>query len=270
MDAATYNNQFFAETAGVTTYTVYELTTRGLVLSSSMLSKSAAIDFARDSTDTSSQVYVFKSKCIKSFDPVSDDGGDHPEPNTLETAMEAYQSDEDLDYTPETNVLEPVEEYEEDEVEHTHTLDLSELSGMYLYNYGRGFVLLPQKSSSLYGEKYLMHGWWMPKLKGWFFKESEFDELQNRGVVYVNRLFKVGMNVYDTMKTSSQAKSPTSDVHPGVISEDHSLKGFTLQTYGKGLLLSCRQSRTINGAKYLYDDLGIWNSSANGWFFKMR
>ena len=91
-----------------------------------------------------------------------DDGGDRPKQvsetqtysnNSLEQAMEGQESEEDPDYANQSQHFEP-EEYEEDEqddeVEHTNTLDLSCLSGMYLYNYGKGFVF-SVTSHHLYG-----------------------------------------------------------------------------------------------------------------------
>ena len=285
------NREQFEQYAKNTTYSIYELTANGLVLVSTVLSKSAAIDFARNMTSMSSSVYIFKYKCIKAFNPEppteSYTEQVHNQQNThirfdFETQMMDYNSDEDPDYVPGDITEEPAEEYESDEVEFVREVDLSELSQMKFYNYGKGFILLPRKNSKIFGEKYLLTGWWMPTLNGWFFKESSYNRLVERGATYVNKKFRRGMTVYTKdMKSSiksstirSPSKQTTVRKSPrrsgnGALSRDASLVDFTLSTYGKGLILTCDPSTDVYGSKYLYDNNGFWNQTANGWFFKM-
>ena len=60
--------QSFENNMDTPVYTVYELTKMGHMLNSTFISKSKAIKFAREMTSETSQVYVYKSKCIKAFD----------------------------------------------------------------------------------------------------------------------------------------------------------------------------------------------------------
>ena len=57
----------------VITYTVYEFTHDGLTLPSTFLSKKDAYRYVKDYTDGSSYVHVYKTKCVRTYEPSTHD-----------------------------------------------------------------------------------------------------------------------------------------------------------------------------------------------------
>lgn len=83
----------------------------------------------------------------------------------------------DPDYIPEDDESDDEDE-DEDEFEHEKT-GFIDLNGMVTYmKYGNGWLVKPRKFCRFEGTKYINGGWWMPKKKGWFFRNEEFKELR--------------------------------------------------------------------------------------------
>ena len=81
------------------------------------------------------------------------------------------------------------EELTEDESEYDEDIDLSD---MFFRTYGKGFLLTPPSNHELFGEKYLLNGWWMAKHKSWFFKSEFEDVLLDHGAIKVTEKKNTG------------------------------------------------------------------------------
>lgn len=101
-----------------------------------------------------------------------------------DSLVEDYASSQDEYYVEE----EEVEEVEEDDLEYTSSEELydynNQLKGLMFLEYGRGYIVYPEKTHEMYGEKYMGNGWWNSKAKGWFFKKECYDELIEAGAKY--------------------------------------------------------------------------------------
>ena len=73
------------------------------------------------------------------------------------------------------------DEEEEDEVY---------FDNMKVYTYGKGIILIPNKSSKYYGIKYFQGGFWTPSAEGWFFKKDFLDILTKYGAKFMNEHIK--------------------------------------------------------------------------------
>ena len=157
--------------------------------------------------------------------------------------------------------LEHVED--EAEIEHVEEDEVADFSSMTLRQYGKGYLLMPPKSSQLYGEKYLCEdeiGWWMPKQRGWFFKAEYYDWLLNCGV-------KLGTKTTKSSKSSKTTKSSkTSKTTKTSTNED--LSKMSLEEYGRGYILKTAESDPLYGQKYFMK--GFWNTKQHGWFFQSK
>lgn len=278
--------------ANVITYTVYEYTHDGLTLPSTFLSKKDAYRYVKDYTDGSSHVYVFKTKCVRSYAPTSHDQDTVDAAHTLTNMKSSqvtlvdpeYHSDDDPDYVPEDDHTEVYEEYDEDD-EHG---DVS-LEGMFVKTHGKGYLLVPPSNSEFFGEKYFLDGWWMPVHRGWFFKAEFLDTLTNLGAMYVTKsgksLAKSKSSKSKSKNTSSNPYSPKSRAKsaPASSHSQFDLSSMALSTYGKGYLLTTHSSHPQYAKYYYYDThgftdtqqedgtfthAGFWNSKAKGWFFR--
>lgn len=291
--------------ANCITYTVYEVTHDGLTLPSTFLSKKDAYRFVKDYTDSSSNVYVFKTKCVRTYSARSEDSETLEAANTL-AAMKShktsskgthyvtlvdpdYNSDEDPDYVPDEHDDFGLQ-YEDDYVSDGHEDGDISLEGMFVRAYGKGYLLVPTSDCEFFGQKYFLEGWWMPSQKGWFFKAEFLDTLTNLGAMYVT---KSGKSVKTKTRSASKTLStsaPVSKTRSGKTrassapaSSHTDLSHMALSTYGKGYLLTTVKSHP-HYAKYYYSDthgfsdtvpangtythLGYWNSNGNGWFFR--
>jgi len=267
---------YMEESSKKSTFSLQELKSDGMIFTSYFDSKDKAKSYARRYCDDDSTIYIWKTNCIKIYDPV-------------EQSLE-QDEEQDVDYMPERDLssmtiwkygsgymLIPPEdsEYfgqkyfhdgwwvksqhgwffkkehyqwvidngaiiseEHDEVEEYST----DLSSMMLWSYGKGYILEPHKDSELYGEKYFHSGWWMSKQNGWFFKASEYDWLVDSGAMI----------------------SELDDYSHEEVVED--LSSMTVRSYGKGYLLMPHKTDSHYGEKYFHD--GWWMPKQRGWFFK--
>ena len=223
-------------------YTVYELTNTGLVFTSQFGSKSDAKYFVKKFGMKTSTLYIYKSNCIKIYEPLEEEEEEeeeeveveesHNEQNLVCLVDEEYNSEEDEDYVPE----EELESYDTD------------LSNMRLEKYGRGYLLIPPTDYEYYGEAYFYDGWWIAKQGGWFFKSEFYDSLVQSGV---------------QLEEEEEHLDDEEDTHGYELSLQH----MTISQYGKGYILKTVKTDELYGMKYLLED-GFWNEKAKGWFFK--
>lgn len=240
-----------------THYTVYEYRSDGHILVNHFLSSDNAYDFANKFCKTSSKVYIFSTECDEVFEPHS-----HHEhsstmaehvPSRTSNGLVDYNSEDDSDFDPE-NCSESGSSDEELTEEDDH--EDVDLSDMFFSVYGKGLLLTPPSGHELFGQKYFLDGWWMPKLNGWFFKSEFEDQLIELGAI------KATIKSRKSSKSSKNSKSSKSTI---------SLSGMTFTRYGKGYILTTDETDSRYGTKYLLSNVtngGFWNSNANGWFFR--
>ena len=271
----------FEESASTASYTVYEIKRDGHVLNSQFTSKTRAFDFARNYTSQSSQVYVYKTKCIKIFDAeqsVASSGvrtrsqqADaestfaHNVDMLIQAAEQAdYNSEDDADYVPSGT--------DDDEDDYADMPDLEyDLTGLQFSDYGKGYLLMPNADTDFTGAKYLNNGWWNQSQGGWFFRSQYYDDLIAAGAVYT-----CAGGVSSTTLPSSKRRAGASSgrgrsrVGPSPFSETRDLSGFSIEPYGKGFIVRCAKSNPLfrRHEPYLLGNLGWWNSNGQGWFFQ--
>jgi hypothetical protein len=225
--AATATTSVFEQSSKTPTYTVYEITSDGHVMPSNFLSKNRAVEFSREFTDKTSQVYIFKTKCIKVFDSSIIDSSSL---KLLAQAAEyvsntdTYEGEEgdDADYLPENDPDAGIDETE-------HSVEIGDLDGLIFEDYGRGYMLRPSSSTSFYGEPYLLNGWWIDYQEGWFFKEEHFDQLVEYGATYAKAKTT-------STKSSGKTKTKSSGKTKSSI-ELGDLEGLIFEDYGRGYML---------------------------------
>ena len=249
-----------------TTYTVYVITSAGTVEPAVFSSKSKAVDFARDFTDDDSQVYIYKSKCIKVFDsPLYQDYSSQGLDILADAAaahscedhgLVDYQSNDDDDYDPDMDA----------------EMSDQSLDGLRFETYGRGYLLTPSEDCDFYGEPYLLNGWWNDSANGWFFKKEFYDELVENGAVFMDtsETSHVSSNVTNPspLRKSQTIRVSSKKSHGNLSNVD--LSGFTITRYGKGYIVTGPKNHSQMKAKspYLVGKLGWWNNNATGWFFQ--
>ena len=111
---------------------------------------------------------------------------------------------------------------------------------LYVKDYGKGLLLVPEEGHPDWGTKYYHNGWWMPKHNAWFFKKEYKDFIMSFS------------------KKKSVSKKTTED----------SKKGFNLnfKSHGRGFLLIPEEGHPDWGTKYYHN--GWWMPKYNAWFFK--
>ena len=111
------------------------------------------------------------------------------------------------------------------------------LSGMTLSSYGKGYLLSCDEDHHRYGQKYFYSAWWMPTQNAWFLKSEYYDKMINLGAT------------------------------PAEEDNDLPYAGMTLESYGKGYLMTSDADNRLWGTKYLEDNVW-WNSRHEAWFVK--
>lgn len=180
------------------------------------------------------------------------------------------------------------------------------LTGRFYRNYGRGLILFPTSMEDpLYGQKYLLDGWWMNTRDGpgWFFRTQFEDTLVAHGARRTNLLTRnthvrfsddeeEDLDVLlrevqgdDEDDVSDPDYTPdhreeheyiqeeyiedpvASDAGPDSEDEnDSDLSDMIFIRYGKGYVLKPHKVDPRYSAKYFLG--GWWNAKAKGWFFK--
>ena len=169
------------ETSKTVCFTLNELKDNGMVYTSYFDSKFKAKSYARKYCDDSSSIYIFKTYCIKIYDPEEVDEVEEAEVET--EAVEEEVEEETEEEEEEEAEEEEAEEEEEDEAE-------ADLSSMILWDYDtectNGYVVEPGKDSKYFGQEYFNGGVWLPEQRGWFFTDNftsdKYRWLVERGV----------------------------------------------------------------------------------------
>lgn len=177
-----------------------------------------------------------------------------------------------------------------------------DLSGRFYRNYGKGLLLFPLSTEDpLYGQKYLLDGWWMETRDGpgWFFRPRFEDTLVAHGAVRTNLLSNLERFLdmpkpthvifEDEVEEEEDETDPDytpsyneeheyieeeyiedpvdPEVGPDTDEEhDSDLSDMIFIRYGKGYVLKPHRVDPRYGAGYFLG--GFWNKKAHGWFFK--
>ena len=221
--------QFLDTYSKTTNYMLQELKSNGIIYNSYFDSKKKAQIYAKSICDESSTIYIYKSYCMKIYDPV-DNMDDEPVDNIDDEPVDNI----DENYDPEMD-----------------------FTNMTLWTYGNGYLLEPNEDSEYFGEKYFHEGWWVESQNGWFFKDEHYQWLIDHGVVLSTD--------DDTMETDVEYTDVNlSNMKHGSYGTD--LSKMSLEEYGKGYILKTTKKDTLYGDKYFMD--GFWNKGQKGWFFK--
>jgi len=256
-------------------YSVYEITREGVTNMSTFNSKTKAFEFARGFTSSSSNVYVYKTKCIKVFDASEDRSTFNRNVDMIISAAE--ELDRDPTYHPDKDD----EQTDNDMPELEYCLE-----GLKFYDYGKGYILMPASDTAFVGVKYLNDGWWNASQGGWFFLSQFYDNLVVAGAVYSTRSLpsSSSRSTRSPSSTSSSRATPSSRrqssapeqsssvVTVSPFEQERDLSGFILETYGKGVIVKCNRSNSLfkNREPYLLGNIGWWNESQGGWFFQNK
>lgn len=261
-------SQFFEEQSQDSSYTVYEIASTGIVNTSTFLSKTKAFDFARNFSSETSRVYVYKTKCIKVFDPVGETTPpDHlfsQNVDLLIQAAETMEDDTDPEYVPSGD------ETDDDMPELESCYDLT---GLTFTDYGKGYLLHPTDNTSFYGVKYLNEGWWNESQSGWFFRSQHYDDLIAAGATYEASSTGASASASRTTRsTKSSSARSQQRAGPSPFETERDLSGFSIEPYGKGVIVRCSRSNSLYKSRtpYLLGNLGWWNHKGRGWFFQSQ
>lgn len=284
--------QVFEDSASTATYTVYEIKENGQVLNSQFTSRTRAFDFARNYTSQSSQVYVYKTKCIKIFDAEKTTSSSTvATPGVQTRSQQTSTADEDTAFARNVDMLiqasEQVDYGSEDDADYVPSASDNEddyddmpdleydISGLKFSNYGKGYLLMPNADTDFTGTKYLNDGWWNQSQGGWFFWSHYFDDLISMGAVYTGERLSSETSKRSSTRSSSKGSTDAqanerTRVGPSPFSETRDLSGFSIEPYGKGFIVRCAKSNPLFRRRepYLLGNLGWWNTSGQGWFFK--
>lgn len=182
------------------TYTVYEYTHDGLVLTNQFFSMDDVNRFVDDYSSRSSTVYVFRTSCCDVFRPlntntsrldtlaqvastITDPPFEFATPDEEEAAKGAqsvsFQTDTLLVQSiPEDKEISPFGDFENIEPELPY-------NGFPIRKYGKGYVLIPPQGHELYGKKYINEnrGLWNRNADGWFFRKQFLNKFKELGGV---------------------------------------------------------------------------------------
>ena len=115
----------------------------------------------------------------------------------------------------------------------------SDISNMYLKEYEKGYLLVPnEENDTRIGTKYFLGGCWKPNKNAWFFNMEHYEYL-----VYLGA---------QTIESSAHIYHP--------------MDNTTFEKYGKGYMVYPNDNHPSFGEKYFHN--GWWFPKNNGWFFK--
>ena len=208
-------------------YTLHELTASGVVLSRFFQDYQEAKDFGKATPD-SSTVYIFKTRCVKVYDDLTDEVSHSESASQTELEQHQHQQQRLVD-----------QDYDEDsDYDYDPKLDFSNMT---ISVYGRGYLLKPAEDSDYFGDKYFHNGWWISSQNGWFFKASNYEWLLENG-------------------------AQEEECEETMIESDTNVPDTTVSKHGKGYLVKPNHCHPDYGEKYYYG--GWWMPKHNAWFFK--
>lgn len=131
-----------------------------------------------------------------------------------------------------------------------------DFSGMTFETFGKGFILRASDDHPLFGEKYLLSGWWNAKQQGWFFKSEFESELIDHGAQFIS------------LEDDESEQYTEDEVAAATAMTGIDLSMMTLEEYGRGYVLFPPTNHPLFGEKYFRD--GWWRPDLGGWFFRSR
>ena len=156
--------------------------------------------------------------------------------NMLIQEAEYVNSDDDADYVPSGSE-------DDDDEDYADMPDLEyDLTGLKFSDYGKGYLLRPSRSTTFTGVKYLNNGWWNQSQGGWFFRKQYFDDLLEAGATYRTGSTSSDSSRSSRLSTRSNATNGTnasssSRVGPSPFETERDPSGFTIEPYGRGVIL---------------------------------
>lgn len=161
-------------------YSVYETTHDGIVLTSQFLNRDDVNDYIDRFTSRSSYVHVYRTSCCDVLYPFSstETGMVTPTPAPISIPQtpkkvsrrnNSFSTDISMDY----------------EMLDVSPVIVSPFSEMIIRKYGKGYVLIPPEDHELFGEKYINEnrGWWNKNAQGWFFKKNFLQSFLDLGAI---------------------------------------------------------------------------------------
>lgn len=168
-------------------YTVYETTHDGLVLSSQFLNRDDVNDYIDRFTSRSSYVHVYRTSCCDVLYPFNSTESGMVTPTPTPTQVPSTPSRPSRSSRRnKSNTTEISMDYEMlDDSRGTTPVFVTPFSEMTIRKYGKGYVMIPPENHELYGEKYINEnrGWWNNNAQGWFFKKNVLQSFLDLGAV---------------------------------------------------------------------------------------
>ena len=189
-------------------YTIYETTHDGLVLTAQFLSRNDVNDYIDRFTNQSSYVHVYRTSCCDVLYPFSEMTTPMPSPSSPPTQASPTQASPSPPPTPtrlSRSTMPPTParlsrssrrnpsittelsmEFELlDDSRGTTPVFVTPFSDMTIRKYGKGYVMVPPTDHTNYGDKYINdnRGWWNANAHGWFFKKNVLQSFLDQGAI---------------------------------------------------------------------------------------
>ena len=132
-----------------------------------------------------------------------------------------------------------------------------DFSGMTFEEFGKGFLLRASEDHALYGDKYLLSGFWNAKQQGWFFRRQFESELIDHGAQFV-----------DPTADDSDYDQEVADAASTLASMGECLSSMYVEEYGRGYILVPPANHPNFGDKYFRE--GWWRPDLQAWFFRSQ
>ena len=184
-------SQSFSSYENLVTYTVYETTHDGLVLTSQFLNRDDVNDYIDRFTSRSSYVHVYRTSCCDVLYPFTETST--PCMSSLSTPTPTPTQTTSMPPTPSrptrrnpsvaSNISMDFEML--DDSRGTTPVLVLPFSDMTIRKYGKGYVLVPPTDHANYGDKYINNnrGWWNVNAQGWFFKKNVLQSFLDQGAI---------------------------------------------------------------------------------------
>ena len=173
---------------GLITYSVYETTSDGIVLTSQFFNRTDVNDYIDRFTSSSSTVHVYRTSCLEVFHPHS-----QPEINStfqpVPSPPPEINSTDDYHSPPpdlNTESKKPFEEYEV--LDHSQGASpefVLPFTDMVIRKYGKGYVLVPPLGYVCGNNKRINknRGTWNKIANGWFFQKRFLNSFIENGAI---------------------------------------------------------------------------------------
>ena len=132
-----------------------------------------------------------------------------------------------------------------------------DFSGMTFEEFGKGFLLRASEDHPLFGEKYLLSGFWNAKQEGWFFRRQFESELVDHGAQFIDPTADDSDDDYDPEVVTAASALTSMD-----------LSSMYVEEYGRGYILVPPADHPNFGDKYFRE--GWWRPDLSAWFFRSQ